>query len=85
MAALPRSDKPPQGVRPEKLSPGALRRAREIQLFGGKGNGCPCDHCRVLIGAAEVEYEVDAELDGERIPLHFHQRCYEIWKRAASD
>ena len=66
--------------RTERLSVAALRRATPIRLWGGKGCGIPCDFCRVLVSDTEVEYEVDAELDDQRMTLHFHPRCYDIWK-----
>jgi len=27
-----------------------------------------------------VEYEVEAELDGALVTLHFHPRCHDAWK-----
>jgi hypothetical protein len=33
-----------------------------------------------LVTATEVEYEVDAQLDEQRLTLHFHPRCYDAWK-----
>ena len=66
--------------RTERLTVAALRRAEALRLWGGKGCGVPCDFCRVLVSDSEVEYEVEAQLDGERVTLHFHPRCYDIWK-----
>lgn len=66
--------------RTERLSVAALRRARSIRLWGGKGCGVPCDFCRVLVSFTEVEYEVEAELDGAPVTLHFHPRCHDVWK-----
>jgi hypothetical protein len=66
--------------RPERLTVAALRRAAPIRLWGGKGCGVPCDFCRVLVSSGEVEYEVEAELDGARVTLHFHPRCHDAWK-----
>ena len=63
-----------------RLTVAALRRAEPIRLWGGKGCGVPCDFCRVLVSDTEIEYEVDAQLDNERVTLHFHPRCYDIWK-----
>jgi len=70
----------PETPRTERLTVAALRRATPIRLWGGKGCGVPCDFCRVLISDTEVEYEVDADLDDQRLTLHFHPRCYDIWK-----
>jgi hypothetical protein len=49
-------------------------------MWGGKGCGVPCDFCRVLVSATDVEYEVEAQLDGELTTLHFHPRCHDAWK-----
>jgi hypothetical protein len=69
--------------RTERLSVAALRRARPGRLWGGKGCGAPCDFCRVLVSPSEVEYEVEAELDGVALTLHFHPRCHDIWRAEA--
>jgi hypothetical protein len=34
----------------------------------------------VLVSANEIEYEVEAELDGAPLTLHFHPRCHDAWK-----
>jgi hypothetical protein len=69
-----------EAPRTERLTVAALRRARPIRLWGGKGCGVPCDFCRVLVSSTEVEYEVEAELDGSPVTLHFHPRCHDAWK-----
>jgi hypothetical protein len=33
-----------------------------------------------LVSSSEIEYEVEAELDGARVTLHFHPRCHDAWK-----
>jgi hypothetical protein len=66
--------------RTERLNVAALRRAHAIRLWGGKGCGVPCDFCRVLVSTNEIEYEVEAELDGEPLTLHFHPRCHDAWR-----
>lgn len=71
---------PDEAPRTERLTVAALRRARSIRLWGGKGCGVPCDFCRVLVSSTEVEYEVEAELDGAPLTLHFHPRCHDAWK-----
>jgi hypothetical protein len=71
---------PEEAPRTERLTVTALRRAVSIRLWGGKGCGAPCDFCRVLVSATEVEYEVEAQLDGQPVTLHFHPRCHETWK-----
>lgn len=62
-----------------RLSVAALRSAVPGRMWGGKGCGAPCDYCRVLVGAEEIEYEVEARLDRENLVLHFHPRCYDAW------
>ena len=69
-----------EGSRTERLNVSALRRARPVRLWGGKGCGVPCDFCRVLVSSTEVEYEVEAELDGASVTLHFHPGCHDAWK-----
>jgi hypothetical protein len=49
-------------------------------MWGGKGCGAPCDFCRVLVGAEEIEYEVEASVERESLVLHFHPRCYDAWR-----
>ena len=66
--------------RSERLNVAALRRAVTIRTWGGKGCGAACDFCRVIIAPTDVEYEVDARLDGAIVMLHFHRRCHEAWK-----
>jgi len=69
-----------EASRTERLTVAALRWARPVRLWGGKGCGVPCDFCRVLVSSTEVEYEVEAELDGAPLTLHFHPRCHDSWK-----
>jgi hypothetical protein len=73
-----------EGPAPEqrsgRLSVAALRSAVPGRMWGGKGCGAPCDYCRVLVSTEEIEYEVEAMLDGEPITLHFHARCHDTWR-----
>jgi hypothetical protein len=66
--------------RKERLTVAELRRARPLKLFGGRGSGATCDLCRVVIDPNDPEYEVDAELDGGKLALHFHVKCYDAWR-----
>jgi len=75
-----RFEPPKEAPRAERLTVAALRRATPIRLWGGKGCGVPCDFCRVLVSSNEIEYEVEAQLDGTRVTLHFHPRCHDAWK-----
>ncbi len=74
------SNEPGPEQRSERLTVAALRRAVPGRMWGGKGSGKPCDYCRVLVSAEEVEYEVEARLDFEIVALHFHPRCYDSWR-----
>lgn len=67
----------PRGVR---LTVAALRRAIPVKMWGGKGCGAPCDFCRVVVSERDVEYEIEADLDQQRVTLHFHPRCHDAWK-----
>jgi hypothetical protein len=66
-------------LRPARLSVAALRQATPVRMWGGKGSGVPCDFCRVTVGPDDVEYEVEADLNGTRLILHFHPRCHDAW------
>jgi hypothetical protein len=70
---------PGEVPRTERLTVAQLHRATPIRLWGGKGCGVPCDFCRVLVSTTEIEYEVEAELEGAPITLHFHPRCHDAW------
>ncbi len=73
-----------EGPAPEqrsgRLSVAALRSAIPGRMWGGNGCGVACDYCRVLVSAEEIEYEVEAQLEGAPITLHFHARCYDTWR-----
>lgn len=73
-------EEPVPEQRSRRLSVAALRSAALGRMWGGKGCGAPCDFCRVLVSADEIEYEVEARLDTENIVLHFHPRCYDTWR-----
>jgi hypothetical protein len=69
-----------QDQRGTRLPVAALRRAVPLKMWGGKGCGAPCDFCRVVVSESDVEYEIEAELDSQRLTLHFHPRCHDAWK-----
>jgi hypothetical protein len=64
----------------EPAKDSALHRAKELRLWGGSGGSADCDHCRLAIESTQTDYEVEAELDGSRLTLHFHRNCYDEWK-----
>ncbi len=72
-------DKAAQEQRTARLSVAALRRAVPIKMWGGKGCGAACDFCRVVVSPSDVEYEIEAELDSQKLTLHFHPRCHDAW------
>ena len=71
---------PGQDPRGARLTVAALRRAIPVKMWGGKGCSAPCDFCRVVVSEREVEYEIEADLDQQRVTLHFHPRCHDAWK-----
>jgi hypothetical protein len=73
-------ENPAPEQRSGRLSVAALRSALPGRMWGGKGCGAPCDFCRVLVSAEEIEYEVEARLGDETLILHFHPRCYDTWR-----
>jgi hypothetical protein len=73
-------NEPAPEQRSERLTVAALRSAIPGRMWGGKGCGAPCDYCRVLVSAEEIEYEVEARVDREIFILHFHPRCYDAWR-----
>jgi hypothetical protein len=78
--SMPADEKTSAGEpRSARLNVAALRRATPVRMWGGKGCGVPCDFCRVTVGPEDVEYEVEAQLDGATVMLHFHPRCHDAW------
>ena len=69
-----------QETRSARLPLAVLRRAVPLRMWGGKGCGSPCDFCRVVVSETDVEYEIEADLDTQRLTLHFHPRCHDAWK-----
>jgi hypothetical protein len=77
-------NEPAPEQRSGRLSVAALRSAIPGRMWGGKGCGAPCDFCRVVVSAEEIEYEVEAQVERDNLVLHFHPRCYDAW-RASKD
>lgn len=78
-------DTPAPEQRSGRLSVAALRSAVPGRMWGGKGCGAPCDFCRVLLSSEDIEYEVEASLEGDALMLHFHPRCYDTWRTSRGD
>jgi hypothetical protein len=74
------AEKTDDDQRKGRLTVDDLHRAEPRKLFGGRSSGAACDLCRVLINSTDPEYEVEAELDGEPLALHFHVKCYDLWR-----
>ena len=75
------ADETPSAAEPRsaRLNVAALRRAVPVRMWGGKGSGAPCDFCRVRVGPEDIEYEVEAQLEGATVMLRFHPRCHDAW------
>jgi hypothetical protein len=69
-----------QETRSTRLPLAVLRRAVPVRMWGGKGCGAACDFCRVVVSETDVEYEIEADLDSQRLTLHFHPRCHDAWR-----
>ena len=73
------------GVTPHTSAPSsrslsvALGSARPLTGRKCVGSGEICDFCEAPITRSSSEFRVDAELNGERLTLHFHGRCYAQW------
>ena len=67
------------------LRASVLGSARPSTARKGAGCGAFCDFCGGPIGRLSPEFEVEADLRGERWRLHFHSRCYYSWWGARSD
>src|SRR5690348_4045903 len=78
-------DEPVPEQRSGRLSVAALRSAVPGRMWGGKGCGAPCDFCRVLLSADDIEYEVEARLGSDTLLLHFHPRCYDTWRTSREE
>jgi hypothetical protein len=55
------------------------------RVLGGHGSGLPCAHCREVIHAHELEYEIIEPTDGpgptsQQPTDRLHLRCYESWR-----
>jgi hypothetical protein len=47
------------------------------QIFGGRGEGNPCDLCGLPIQSSQIEYEVEWQDAGGMRRAHLHLACYE--------
>ena len=69
-----------RGTAAEQLSSAALRRLSTLHTTVRRGSEWTCAFCRVSISCFDAEFEVDAMLDGDRLTVHLHSRCYDAWK-----
>ena len=79
------AEKTDDDQRKGRLTVADLHRAEPRKLFGGRSSGAACDLCRVLINKSDPEYEVEADLDGALIALHFHVKCYDVWRASRNE
>jgi hypothetical protein len=59
-----------------KLQAGKLPITSAVKVWGGQGNGSPCDVCEQPILPTDIEYET--EMSGART-YRFHSRCLGLW------
>lgn len=60
---------------------GALRSDTPERTWSGMGNGRRCDGCPQRI--EKVDLQIEADFDGGRTTLRFHQPCFKAWLRAS--
>jgi hypothetical protein len=70
----------PTEPRPYRLSTADLRKARALRIWRLTGFDYACNLCGVDVPGLEAEVEVEAELNGYPVVLHFHASCYDAWK-----
>ena len=64
----------------ERIASRKLPREAPSQMWGGQGSGEACALCDKPIQPHEVEYEVEAQLDGVVQTLRFHVVCQSVWQ-----
>ena len=64
----------------ERIAQGLLPREAPSTMWGGPGSGQPCALCDNPIKSSEMEYEIEASLDGRVQALRFHVLCEAIWQ-----
>ena len=68
-----------------QLLAGVLPLGLAKRVFGGPGEGEPCDCCGQVIERHEIEYEaeVSSQNDIAGLRLVAHRACFEVWKDEA--
>ena len=49
-------------------------------LWGAHGRGMPCSLCKQAIEQTEIEYDLEARIDGALRRYRFHFLCHAIWQ-----
>jgi hypothetical protein len=63
-----------------RVTAGALPRVTGYKTWSWVATGLPCDGCGELVGAAEIQHDVD--VDGT-IVLRLHAECFLAWLEGA--
>lgn len=64
----------------ERIAKGQLPREAPSRMWGGRGNGQLCALCGKPIQRDEIEYEVEASIDGAARDFRFHMVCQSVWQ-----
>lgn len=64
----------------ERIAQGLLPCETPSKMWGGPGSGQPCALCDKPIKSNEMEYEIEAFLEGRAQSLRFHVLCEAIWQ-----
>lgn len=65
-----------------RLEEARLPRRRPVEARVLPATGRACCVCDLTISAPFVEYELEFELDDERVTLPFHVQCRRVWEAA---
>jgi len=81
---MDRVDVTPRRQIPSGYLLAVLGSARPLTARKCSGREEMCDFCGTPIARLSAEFEVEADLEGERWRLHFHSSCYATWWAARS-
>ncbi len=68
----------------ELLTRGCLPYRNSVRIWAGRASNRTCSLCGAFIAREEIEYEVEAKLDGATQVFFFHRVCHEAWHFEAS-
>ena len=63
-----------------RIAQGLLPCTTLNKMWGGPGSGQPCALCDKPVSSNEMEYEIEASVDGGVRSLRFHVVCEAIWQ-----